>query len=141
MTLKVCAAGILFKDDKILLGKRSANLKFYPDIWDIIGGHCKNNETPEQTLSRELKEEIGVTPIRLIHIAVLHDPKPDIHGDYEYNIYLVTGWIGSPKNLSPNEHAELGWFEINEALTLDLAHPKYPEVFRSIEKNMGGEVK
>jgi 8-oxo-dGTP pyrophosphatase MutT (NUDIX family) len=137
MTLKVCSAGILLKENKILLGKRSADLKFYPDVWDIIGGHCKNNETLEQTLSRELREEIGVTPTGFIHIAVFHDPKPNVHGDYEYNIYLVTDWIGSPRNLSPSEHSELGWFEINEALKLDLAHPKYPELFRSIEKNIG----
>jgi len=133
MELKVSAAGILLRDNKVLLGKRRADLKFYPDTWDIIGGHREDNETPEETLSRELKEEIGVTPTRFTRIAVLHEPKADIHGDYEYNVYLVTGWIGTPKNLSPDEHSELGWFRIEEALRLELAHPQYPELL----KNMG----
>lgn len=106
--MKVCASGILLKGNKILLGKRSSHLKFYPDVWDSIGGHCQDNETPEQTLSRELQEEIGVAPTKFVRIAVLYDPKPDIYGDHEYHTYLVTDWVGSPENLSPNEHSELG---------------------------------
>lgn len=135
--MKVCAAGILVKDNKILLGKRSADLEFYPDMWDIIGGHSKGSETPEQTLFRELKEEIGVTPTNFDLIAVLHDPEPSIHGDYEYNIFLVTEWTGSPRNLALSEHKELCWVEISDTLALDLAHPHYPELFKNIEKNMG----
>ncbi len=126
-----CAAGILIKDNKILLGKRSGNRTFYPDVWDIIGGHCKDNETPEQTLSRELKEEIGVTPINFMHVAVLHESDDQ---DYEYHIYVVTAWTGSPKNMAPEEHSELIWIEIDEALTLNLAHPDYGELFKKVQK-------
>ena len=135
--MKVCAAGILLRDDKILLGKRHADLEFYPNTWDIIGGHCEDAEMPEQTLLRELEEELGVTPTRFTHLAVLHEPKSDVYGDYEYNIYLVTDWLGTPRNLSPNEHSELAWFQIKEALNLDLAHPEYPELLRNIENNLG----
>ena len=39
------------------------NKRFYPNVWDIIDGHCIDSETPEETLIRELKEEIGVIPI------------------------------------------------------------------------------
>lgn len=128
-----CAAGILIKNNKILLGKRSGDRTFYPDVWDIIGGHCKDNETPEQTVSRELKEEIGVTPVNLIHVAVLHESEPAM-GDYEYTIYVVTEWIGSPQNLAPEEHSELLWVEIDEALTLNLAHPEYGKLFKKVQK-------
>ena len=134
MILKICVAGILIGDNKILLGKRSPDLKFYPGVWDIIGGHCENNETQEQTLSRELQEEIGVTPTKFIHLSILYDPEPAIHGDYEYHIYVVTDWTGSPINLTPNEHSELRWFEIDNAVRLNLAHPKYPELFKKIQK-------
>lgn len=137
MTSKLCAAGILLKDNKILLGKRSTNRDFYPNVWDIIGGHCENNEIPEQTLSRELKEEIGITPVSFVHISVLKDSKPNIRENYEIYIYLVTDWKGTPKNLLLNEHSKLGWFEIDEALKLHLAHPEYSNLFRSIQKNMG----
>jgi hypothetical protein len=45
--VNICAGGILCKENKILLGKRSAHRSFYPDVWDIIGGHRENNETPD----------------------------------------------------------------------------------------------
>ena len=134
--MKVCAAGILLKDNKVLLGKRRADLKFYPNTWDIIGGHCKNDEPPEQTLSRELKEELGITLTRFANVTVFHEPNPDIYGDYEYNVYLVIGWSGTPENLAPNEHSKLAWFSIKEASELDLAHPEYPALFRNIENNL-----
>ena len=134
MNLKICAAGILLKDSSILLGKRQVNRDFYPDTWDIIGGQCENGETLDQTLSRELEEEIGVTPTRYTLIAVFHEPRRDMLGDYEYHIYLVPDWIGNPRNLQLNEHSEIAWFHIEEALQLELAHPKYPDLFSNIEK-------
>jgi len=132
----VCAAGILLKDNKVLLGRRRGDLEFYPDTWDVIGGHCKKKEIPEETLSRELKEELGVTPTRFAPIAVLQEPNPDIYGNYRYYIYLVTGWSGTPGNLSPDEHSEIAWFSIEEAAKLKLAHPEYPELFKTVEKNV-----
>jgi 8-oxo-dGTP diphosphatase len=130
--LKVCAGGILVKDTKILLCKRSASLTFYPDVWDIIGGHSEEGETLEKTLSRELREELGVTPTRFVRIAVLQDPDPGI--DYEYHVYLVTDWVGSPRNLVPHEHAEVRGVDLDEAVLLNLAHPEYPQLFRNVKE-------
>lgn len=134
--MKVCSSGILLKNNKILLGKRASDLEFYPNVWDTIGGHSKEEETPEQTLFRELNEEIGVIPVEYKHIATLDDPEPDVHGDHKYHIYLVTSWNGSPENLS-QEHSELKWFIIEEAKKLRLAHPKYPGLFEDIQTMYG----
>lgn len=125
-----CAGGILVKDNKILLGKRSGDLQFYPDVWDIIGGHCEDGETPEQALKRELGEEIGITPTSFNRIAVLHDPE---NAEYEYHIYVVKDWTGVPRNLTC-EHSEVAWVPIDEAVMLNLAHPEYPELFKNIGK-------
>ena len=45
---------IVIKDDKILLLKDSSR----PDFWDVPGGRIDDNETIEQTLLRELTEEL-----------------------------------------------------------------------------------
>ncbi|KYK36292.1 MAG: hypothetical protein AYK19_09015 [Theionarchaea archaeon DG-70-1] len=129
-----CAGGILVKGNKILLGKRSGDLQFYPGVWDIIGGHCKNGETPEQALKREFREEIGVIPISFSRVAVLHDPDP-IRAEYEYYVYVVEDWTGLPKDVG-GEHSELRWVTIDEAVTLDLAHPEYPELFKRIQREI-----
>ena len=131
--MQVLAAGILLKDEKILLGKRRTDLKFYPGVWDIIGGHVEDNETPEQTLSRELHEEIGVSPTHFTPIGVLNYRDPGTSEDYEYHIYLVTKWSGTPQNIADNEHSEVRWFRIQEALNLELALPTYPEIFKSLD--------
>ena len=131
MELKICALGILFNNGKILLGKRSKHRRSYPNVWDIIGGHCETGETPEQTLIRELEEEIGVTPTVFEKIETLLDPN---NGE-TYHIFVVRDWIGEPTRLQPEEHSQIGWFGIDEASKLELALPEaYVALFISLEK-------
>lgn len=131
MELKVCALGILFRDGKILLGKRTKHRTSYPNVWDMIGGHCEGGETLPQTLIRELQEEIGVTPIEFEQISTLFDS----NNDHTYHVFVVTDWQGEPESLQPEEHSMIGWFGINEALELELALPIYRELFISLENN------
>ena len=132
MELKVCALGILFKNGEILLGKRAKHRTSYPNVWDMIGGHCKSGETLEQTLIRELQEEIGVTPIQFKHITTLFDS----NNDHTYHVFVVTDWKGEPDSLQPEEHSLIGWFGINEALKLELALPIYCDLFTRFEDHL-----
>jgi 8-oxo-dGTP diphosphatase len=134
--VNICAGGILCKENKILLGKRSAHRSFYPHVWDIIGGHGTSNETPEQTLTRELKEELDVIATEWKLLAVLPDQEPGLNEQYIYYVYVVIDWIGSPRNILIDEHDALGWFEIYKALQLDLALSVYAEVFRRLAEEI-----
>jgi 8-oxo-dGTP diphosphatase len=73
----------------------------YPNHWDLIGGHCEQGETPEQTLLRELAEEIDVTATLYRQIECLNEPHAAEYGIYEYRVYLVSEWIGAPRNKEP----------------------------------------
>lgn len=59
------AAGIIIKNNQILLMHRRKNDQEY---WVIPGGHVEGGETPEQTVQREIKEELSleVTPLSKI---------------------------------------------------------------------------
>ena len=115
-----------------MLGKRSTERKFYPNVWDIIGGHREHNETAEQILFRELQEEIGITPTKFNHVTLLYKPSHHPGRRYELHICRVTDWTGKPENLLPSEHSELAWFKIREACELHLAHPSYPALFQGL---------
>ena len=128
--MKTGACAILLEEGRILLGKRSSRRKFYPNVWDLIGGHCETGESPVQTLVRELEEELGIIPTTFQEVDILAEPDTETHGDYRYHVYLVTAWNGVPHNRQPQEHSELQWFSLEDALGLDVAHPHYPELFK-----------
>lgn len=100
--IKVCVGGILLREHTILLGKRSAGRSFYPNVWDVFGGHLEPHELPEHALARELEEELGIIPLHAIPLEVFHDLATEQHGRYEYPIYLVTAWSGVPSNRLPS---------------------------------------
>lgn len=117
------------REGKFLLTRRHApGIKAWHNKWQIPGGGLEFNETPEQTLKREFKEELGVVPkvldprplaksntwyaeessrrhdaqvILLIYLVDIAGQPIDISGDGETNAY---GWftpaqIGKLKSL------------------------------------------
>lgn len=45
--------------NKLLFQKRPKKAKWNPNVWGFFGGKAELNETPNQTLIREIKEEIN----------------------------------------------------------------------------------
>ena len=119
----VCVGGLLVRDGHVLLGLRSAGRAHYPDVWDLFGGHASPGEPPAEALARELREELGITPttVSLLHVAQ-HSGADE---SYEYRIYLVTAWEGTPENHQSEEHAEIRWVSPEELDSMRLAHPGY----------------
>jgi 8-oxo-dGTP diphosphatase len=129
---ELCVGGILLRGGAILLGKRSASRRFYPNVWDVFGGHSEPHERPEETLVRELHEELGIVPVRFRLLDMVSDLEPEPGGAPSLLLYLVTDWEGVPANLVQEEHSEIGWFTPGGALQLDLAHPDYLSLFRRL---------
>lgn len=126
--MRVTAGGALIKDRKILLGFRSNDKTYYPNTWDIFGGHCERGETAEQALIREFVEELGVTPLRYQKLGAFDEPNPEKYGKGQHHFYAVYEWEGEPANLS-NEHEVVQWFTLEEFAQLALASTKYIELF------------
>lgn len=64
---KKCPVAILVREGKILTGQRNYTKDKWKDItvWTIPGGRCDMGETLEQTLRREVAEEVGVTDFKI----------------------------------------------------------------------------
>ncbi|WP_371406113.1 NUDIX domain-containing protein [Kribbella sp. NBC_00662] len=108
----------LVRDGLVLLVHRHPSRRWYPDCWDLVGGHVESGELPHEAVSRECLEELGVQ----IHDAqpfqmTISDPTLEVHA------FVVTRWDGEPVNAEPDEHDDLRWFRPDELADLKLAHP------------------
>ena len=126
-------AALVIEGQRILLGLRSPSRAFYPNVWDMFGGHIEPDEQPEQTLVRELQEELDITPSKWTAMGVMQDSVPgrDAMPAHDLVVYFfcVTAWEGRPLNRQPEEHSTIEWFFYEEAVQLDLGHPSYPQLF------------
>jgi len=132
--MRVTAGAVLYENHRVLLARRHRDRRYYPGVWDIVGGHSRHGETPEQTLSRELQEELGIVPVHYREIGVFPEPSPEEHGQGEHHVYVVTEWRGTPCNKS-DEHESLGWFSRAELREINLASQEYVSILEGIFEN------
>lgn len=126
--MRECVAAFVVEKGKVLLGKRSAERAFYPNIWDVFGGHLERGESREDALKRELIEELGITPTECKFLLAVDEPDAARNGAAVYHFYLVTDFEGEPRNLQTEEHALVEWFDFAEAVKLPFAHRLYAEL-------------
>ena len=134
--MRECVAAFIVEGEKVLLGKRSSTRSFYPDVWDVFGGHQNPGERREDALRRELFEELGIVPTRWRFLLTVDEPNPAENGNGQYHFYLVKTWEGEPQNLQPEEHAIVRWFKFEQAINLPFAHPLYSEMIAQFLKEI-----
>jgi 8-oxo-dGTP diphosphatase len=121
-------AAVLRAGNRMLLCHRSAGRRWYPDVWDLPGGHVEDGELPGAALVRELREELGIAIP-----APSGPPLREIRADtFDMQIWLVDGWTGTPINAAPDEHDAIAWFEETDLAELHLAHERYLPAFTEV---------
>jgi 8-oxo-dGTP diphosphatase len=126
---KVTAA-ILIKNGQILIAQRKANDRLAKK-WEFPGGKIKDNETPEQCLQRELKEEFE------IDVSVGEYLGSNIYHYDHISIELLayrTHWEDGTINL--RDHDDYKWVSVNDLADYDFAPADIPFV----EKLRRGEI-
>ena len=114
-------AALLRRADRVLLCHRSPSRAWYPNVWDLPGGHVEPGEQPASALARELREELGV------RIAAPSTPPVArlLTSDYDLSTWVLDEWAGEPTNRVPAEHDALRWCDLASAAALDLADAGY----------------
>lgn len=124
------ACALIVQDGRVLLGRRAAHRKAYPNCWDVIGGKIEAGESREAALVRELGEEIGIAPVQPEFVETLCDTAMN---DAAYHMFKVTRWTGGAPHMLNHEHSDLEWFSMQKACDLDnLALEAYRELFERV---------
>lgn len=102
-------AALIVKENKLLLAKRALGLN--KGKWTIPSGFVEYGEDPEETLKREIKEELGIQPTEYkLFMIKLGKNSPD---KYILGIfYIVTKFKGEPRAVS-SENSEISWFKFD----------------------------
>jgi 8-oxo-dGTP pyrophosphatase MutT (NUDIX family) len=119
---------LLRDGDRVLLCHRTPQRRWYPDVWDLPGGHVEPGELAGLALARELREELGIDIA-----APLGPPVHEVRADtFDMQIWLIEAWTGSPVNVAPDEHDAIAWFTEDALGDLSLAHDSYLAMFSRV---------
>ncbi len=102
----------LMRNNKILFGLRK-NTGYEDGKFHLIAGHADGAETLRHAMTREAKEEIGITIKEkdLIFTHVMHRITNDERLDF---FFICKKWSGQPENMEPEKCEKLEWFSKNK---------------------------
>ncbi|ACB26899.1 8-oxo-dGTP diphosphatase [Methylobacterium sp. PvP062] len=115
--LLVVAVALVDVDGRVLVSERPAG-KQLAGLWEFPGGKVEPGERPEQTLIRELAEELGIRVEEpcLAPLTFASHAYPDFH--LLMPLYVCRRWTGTPR---PMEGQALRW--VRPKALRDLAMP------------------
>jgi 8-oxo-dGTP diphosphatase len=106
--------GIIRRGGKYLLGRRPLG-KSQGGHWEFIGGKVEPDETQEQALVRECREELALEVVNThIRTSVVHE-----YEDRTIRLTLIDCEPAAGAEPTALEHSELGWFAADEMNALD----------------------
>ena len=101
-------AALIWDEDRFMACQRPAH-KARGLLWEFVGGKVEPNETKEEALIRECREELGVTVVvEDVFMEVTHE-----YPDLTVHLTLFNARIaeGVPQKL---EHNDIRWMKVEE---------------------------
>ncbi len=129
----------IHKEGKYLLTKRAdGNDARFLGKWQQPGGGMEFGETPEETLRREMREEVGIeiTNIRLLP-QIFTEVRDSWHG--VFMIFVCEMQNPDAPVIINNEASDYGWFTLEEILEMETL-PKLRESIMLVHQFIAKEV-
>lgn len=108
------------KDNRFLLTKRvtfdNEDKEYAPFAWNLPGGGIEFGETPEEALTREIKEELNIDVVIEAHVPKMFT---QVRKRWQGIFILYLCRFDPKQTITLNDEAEeYGWFTIDEAKTI-----------------------
>lgn len=118
-----------------VLAKRTEQCRDEHGTWEPGSGAVELGDSPIDTLTKEIQEEYGTTPISYEFMGYR-----DMHREHQGK---KTHWIAldyrvlvdpsTVRNMEPHKHDEIGWFKLGEfPEPLHSQYPAYLEKYKGI---------
>ena len=108
MKVTEVVAALIWDNDKFMICQRPAH-KARGLLWEFVGGKVESDETKDQALIRECKEELDILlSVGDVFMDVIHEyPDLTVH----LSLFNATIAEGKPQKL---EHNDIQWITLSE---------------------------
>lgn len=100
-------AGAIVSGRSVLIARRAAHAH-QGNLWEFPGGKVELGETPSEALTRELREELGITPVSAQPLIALPYEYPD--RTVLLDVWHVPRFMGT---VAPREGQPLVWVPVD----------------------------
>jgi len=114
---KTVTRAVILVGGKILLGKRVRGRG--ANQYALIGGKPESNETPEEAIKREVKEELGIS-LKNVKLWKEELDKISVPGEL-WNVYYFYGGCEGNLNLKKDEISGVVYVDMKNLSNFDIA--------------------
>lgn len=147
---EVAITAMILDGDKYLITRRSPNKKRFPGMWTVPGGRLESKDylalpkdteaywynVLERTLTREVKEEVGIKINNVQYLTSLARVHED--GSPSIVVSCTADYVSGSVKLQKEESDQFKWVTIVEAKNYDLIDGIFQE-FVQVERRKQGE--
>ncbi len=120
---------------KVLLQKRGPKARDENGHWDVVGGAVEFGETIQETLMREIAEELCTKPIDIKYLVTFEAHRKH-QGAKTHWVAIAHTVLVDPKTVKigePHKMAAIGWFNADSLPTP--LHSQFPKVHKLLLKH------
>lgn len=122
--IEVVCAIIINENNEVFVCKRGPG-RALEGKWEFPGGKVESNETHEDTIIREIKEELDSNILPIKYIGKNYHEYNDLDKPFSITMYGYICKLESG-NLTLSEHTEKKWVNINDLEFIDFADADKP---------------
>jgi 8-oxo-dGTP pyrophosphatase MutT (NUDIX family) len=124
----VTGSAVVWREGLVFLERRPVTAAVSPGVLDTFGGHVEAGDPVAEAMARELREELGISPLSPRFLTA-YERQEDPPGKlYHHGIWLVRSWRGA----SDPTHPHGVWVRPEAALADPSLNPALVPVLRSL---------